>query len=137
MARSRAVAVSATASRLRTAMSVRRAFGLLVATCCVLVLGACGGEEGSGSAPPPQTQGATNGEDCGNAKVPGHEAIGIRATGTECDSAKEVASDAEGRGRAPYESGGFACEPSEAGGGDTNYSCSAGSAKVTFRYGTS
>jgi len=137
MARSRAAAVSATASRLRTAMSVRRAFGLLVATCCVLVLGACGGEEGSGSAPPPQTQGATNGEDCGNAKVPGHEAIGIRATGTECDSAKEVASDAEGRGRAPYESGGFACEPSEAGGGDTNYSCSAGSAKVTFRYGTS
>lgn len=45
--------------------------------------------------------------------------------------AKAVAAAAGGRGRAAYESDGFACEPSEAGGGDTTR----GEASVRFRYG--
>lgn len=109
---------------------------LLMAMCCTLALAACGEKNESEPAAPPQSGGAPSREDCGAVKVPGHEAVEIRAGGVGCDAAKKVASAAEGRGRAPYESGGFACKPSEAGSGDTNYSCSMGSAKISFRYGT-
>ncbi len=70
-------------------------------------------------------------------RVLGHQAVDVRARGTKCSLAESVAAAAEGRGRAAYESGGFACTPRDASGGDTNYSCSMGSAKVTFLYGTS
>ena len=69
-------------------------------------------------------------------KVPGHEAIDVKATGADCDLAEKVAAAAEGRGRAAYESSGFACTPSDASGGDTTYRCSMGPATITFRYGT-
>lgn len=68
--------------------------------------------------------------------VPGHQAVDVRAAGTECAVAEKVAAAAAGRGRAAYESGGFACTPSDASGGDTNYSCSMGSASITFLYGS-
>lgn len=120
--------------------------GVLLAVGFALALGACaGGESAAPVAPPKQTQsappgpseaGASGGEACGSVTVPGHEALDIRATGAGCDAAKRIAAAAEGRGRAPYESGGFACEPSEAGDGDTNYRCSMESARITFRYGT-
>jgi len=67
--------------------------------------------------------------------VPGHRAVQVRASGTPCARAAKVAAAAEGRGRAAYESAGFGCAPSNASGGDTNYSCKKGAAKVTFRYG--
>lgn len=46
-----------------------------------------------------------------------------------------IAEAAEGLGRAPYESGGFTCEPTDAASGKTNYICTMGEAKLTFLYG--
>lgn len=128
-------------------MATKRTVGLLVSACCVVAIGACGeqGKPASSDTPPDATQttqgaapadGSPGGESCKDVMVPGHEAVEVKATGAECGAAEQVAADAEGRGRAAYESQGFACEPSEASGGDTNYTCSMGSAKVTFRYGT-
>ncbi len=68
--------------------------------------------------------------------MPGHEAVDIRAGGVGCGPAKAVAAVAEGRGRQPYEAEGFACEPAEADGGDTDYTCTRGDARIRFRYGT-
>jgi len=67
--------------------------------------------------------------------VPGHRAVDVLASGADCAAAERVAAAAEGRGRAPYESGGFACEPSDASGGDTTYRCTMGPATITFLYG--
>ena len=104
---------------------------------CALALGACGGGDPSPGAPAPgQAPSTQGGQRCDNVKVAGHEAVDIQATGLRCDIAEEVAASAEGRGRQPYEAAGFACEPAEAGGGDTSYSCSMGFALITFRYGT-
>lgn len=117
-------------------MSTRAARRTLVVAVCALALAACGDEEPGPGAAPPQGTAAPGGQSCENVTVPGHEAVELRASGVECDVAMEVAAAAEGRGRAPYESGGFACRPSEAGGGDTNYECTMGPARITFRYGT-
>lgn len=125
-------------------MITRRTTGLLVAACCALGLGACGGDDEptSSTTTPAATQdaapadGSSGGESCEDVMVPGHQAVDVQATGAECGAAEKVAAAAEGRGRAAYESGGFACTPSEASGGDTSYSCSMGAAKVTFLYGT-
>jgi len=117
-------------------MFSRGATGLLLPVCCALVLGGCGGGDPPRPTTPSERGGASTGDDCGAVMVTGHEALEIRATGAECADAKGVAAAAEGRGRAPYRSGGFACRPSEAGDGDTNYLCSKGSARITFRYGT-
>jgi len=115
---------------------------LVLPVCCALALGACGGDDepsvDTGSAPPAaqaQTQ-SEGGEKCEDVMVTGHEAVDVKATGVGCAVAEKVAGAAEGRGRAAYKAEAFACEPSEAGGGDTNYSCSMGPAKITFRYGT-
>ncbi len=104
---------------------------------CALSLGACGGDEESGpAAAPSQAATAPGSRSCDDVMVPGHEAVELRATGVDCDAAMKVAAAAEGRGRASYESNGFACQPSEATGGATNYACAMGSARLTFRYGT-
>ena len=116
-------------------MTMNRAVGLLLSSCCALAIGACGGDEESAS-PAPTRDASAGGEACADVMVPGHEAVDVKATGTECGVAEKVAAAAEGRGRAAYESGGFACEPREASGGDTSYSCSMGPARVTFLYGT-
>lgn len=103
---------------------------LVLAACCALTLGACGGED------EPSSEAAQGGQSCEDVKVPGHAAVDLKAVGAACAIAEKVAGAAEGRGRAAYEASGFACEPSGAGDGDTNYSCSRDSATVTFRYGT-
>ena len=119
-----------------------RLIGLLVSVCCAVGIGACGEDQQSGAqATPTATQGAapadhsSGGESCRDITVPGHKAVDIEATGTDCDAAERIAAAAEGRGRAAYESGGFACRPSQAKDGDTTYSCSMGAANVTFLYG--
>ncbi|RZL32858.1 MAG: hypothetical protein EOP35_19230 [Rubrivivax sp.] len=60
----------------------------------------------------------------------------IIATGVTCDEASAIAKAAEGLGRAAFKSGGFSCKPTDAPHGDTNYTCTKGKARVTFRYGT-
>lgn len=107
---------------------------MVLSVACAIALGACGE---SGSAPPPpapaQTQGG--GEDCGTVQVPAHEGMNVKVTGADCAVAREVVMGAAGQGRAPYEAAGFSCRPAEASGGDTNYSCSKGRARITFLYG--
>lgn len=128
-------------------MNAKTPVGLLVAACCAVAIGACGGGESTSSDTAPgaaQTtqsgapaDGSSSGaKSCEDVMVRGHQAVDIEATGAECGAAEKVAAAAEGRGRAAYESGGFACTPSEASGGNTTYSCSMGSATVTFLYGT-
>ncbi len=113
---------------------------LIGALTLVPLIGAgCGGgdspsPETKAPAPPPAR--GQEGADCGRVAVPGHEAVDLRASGVDCDLAEAVAAGAGGQGRASYEAEGFACEPAEAGGGDTNYTCSRGEASVRFRYGT-
>jgi len=109
-------------------------------TLVALVAAGCGGggatpspETSAPESPPPAT--SQEAADCGRVPVPGHEAVDIRASGADCSVAKAVAAAAGGRGRQPYEAEGFTCEPAEAGGGDTNYTCSGGEASVRFRYG--
>lgn len=109
-----------------------RAAALLLTS---LALGAagCGGDESDAPEAP-----AASGEasDCGRIMVPGHEAVDIMAVGVDCEAAAMVAAQAEGRGRAPYEAAGFACEPTDAAGGDTTYDCTQGERQITFLYGT-
>ncbi len=115
---------------------------MLLPACCAVALGACGGDDdqpppNAATAPREQSPPAAGeGEGCRDVKVPGHRALDLTATGVECAAAERVAAAAEGRGRAPYASGGFACEPSGASGGDTSYSCSMGDARITFLYGS-
>lgn len=97
-------------------------------------IGACGGDDKA--APATSKSPETAGRECGSVKVTGHQAVQIMASGTSCDSAKEVAAAAEGRGRAAYEASGFSCKPSGAGGGDTNYACTGAGGRITFLYGT-
>ncbi len=98
--------------------------------CAAVAIGACGEGQKSPSAVAP------SGMSCQNVMVPGHKAVDVKASGVACSAAEKVAAAAEGRGRTAYKSGGFACKPSEASRGDTNYSCSMGPAKVTFLYGS-
>ena len=105
--------------------------GASLATLSIAVLAGCGGDDGADRPPA-----AAGDERCGRVTVPGHEAVGIRASGAECAIARRVAAAAEGRGRQPYQSDGFACEPAEAAGGDTDYTCSRDGARISFRYGT-
>ena len=123
-------------------MIAARRTAMVLPACCALALGACGGDD---EEPPPaadpapaeqKAPAAGGGEACRDVKVPGHQAIDLKASGVACAAAEKVAAAAEGRARAPYESGGFACQPSDASGGDTNYSCSMGAARITFLYGT-
>jgi hypothetical protein len=119
----------------------------LAAVATLLAVGvlACGEDEPGGAPAPEEDAGATQAAppttgqataECGRVAVPGHEAIGLRATGVPCRVASAVAAAAEGRGRRPYRADGFACEPADAGGGDTNYTCTRGDASIRFRYGT-
>ena len=112
---------------------------MLLPACCALTLAGCGGDD---EKPPPaadaeqKAPAAGGGEVCEDVKVPGHQAVDVQATGVACAAAEKVAAAAEGRSRAPYESGGFSCAPSDASGGDTSYRCSMGAARITFLYGT-
>ena len=109
---------------------------MVLSTVSAIALGACGE---SGSAPPPpapeQSQSKGGGEDCGTVQVPAHEGTSVKVSGADCGVAREVVMGAAGQGRAPYEAAGFSCRPAEASGGDTNYSCSKGRARITFLYG--
>ena len=108
----------------------------LALTLAGLALTGCGEDSGPGGESTPATL-PSSATDCGNVMMPGHEAVGIRAGGADCELAKAVAAAAEGRGRAPYEAEGYSCEPADAGGGgDTNYTCTRGDAVIGFRYGT-
>lgn len=111
-----------------------------VVALAVLLAAGCGGAADSGGDGRPDAQSAPPAQDrgeCGRVTVPGHEAIDIRASGVACEFARSVAAAAEGRGRAPYEAGGFACQPADASAGDTNYTCTRGEANIRFLYGTS
>ncbi len=103
----------------------------LVLVLSALVATGCGEDADPGGESTPASA-----ADCGNVTVPGHEAVDIAAGGADCELAKAVAAAAEGRGRAPYEAEGFACEPADADGGDTDYTCTRGEASIAFRYGT-
>jgi len=104
-----------------------------------------GGAPSGNTAPPgntaapqqaaPPNGGGGGGEDCGRVEVPGHEAVDIRAEGVPCATAREVATGAQGQGRAPYQAAGFACTPADAPEGDTTYACTGGEGRVTFLYG--
>lgn len=72
---------------------------------------------------------------CPDVPVPGHLAEDVMATGLGCDATVAIANEAEGRRRAPYTSGGFACEPEDAAAGKTNYTCTKADAELTFLYG--
>lgn len=89
-----------------------RTVAVCLALLVIAVAAGCGGGD-----PPAATEGAgaAGGAGCGRVTVPGHEAIGIRASGVECSIAREVAAAAEGRGRQPYMAAGFSCEPADAG----------------------
>ena len=98
-------------------------------------LSACGDDDPARS--PAASSGAPAGAgSCPDVQVPGHQAVMLRAQGTGCATARAVAAAAEGRGRAPYEQAGFACEGTDAAGGDTDYTCTMGDARITFLYGT-
>lgn len=120
---------------------------VLLAVCGAFAIGACGEDEqptSSAAAPAAvhttegaaPAEGSSGGERCQDVTVPGHQAVDVLASGADCAAAERIAAAAEGRGRAPYESGGFACAPSDAGGGDTTYRCTMGPATITFLYGT-
>jgi len=123
-----------------------RALGpLLLLLVLALALASCGAEsaEEPAGAPPADTaapeQAApgdeAGGEGCGRVEVPGHEAVDLRADGIDCATAREVAADAQGRGRAPYQAAGLACEPTDAADGDTTYACTGDAGRLTFLYG--
>lgn len=133
----------------------RRYGPVLPITFALAALAGCGGgaaETGGGAGGPTQGgqpaeeqptggqtqsgQSAGGGGSCANVPVPGHEAVNLRAQGVPCALAKQVAAAALGKGRRPYQAAGFRCQPSEADGGDTNYTCTQGDLRVTFRYGT-
>jgi len=114
-------------------MAVLRRLRLVLAL-SVLVATGCGEDADPGGESMPETP--ARAADCGNVAVPGHEAVDIAAGGADCELARAVAAAAEGRGRAPYEAEGFACEPADADGGDTDYTCTRGEASIAFRYGT-
>lgn len=120
---------------------------LLLVVCGAFAIAACGEDEQptSSAAAPAAVQktegaapaeGSSSGERCQDVTVPGHRAVDVLASGADCAAAERIAAAAEGRGRAPYESGGFACAPRDASGGDTAYRCSMGPATITFLYGT-
>jgi len=124
-----------------------RTVALSLLTTGALVLAACGDDEpavgprattpATQTAPQTSAAGASTSEavTCPDVPVPGHLAENVKATGLDCDATVAIANEAEGRGRAPYTSRGFACEPTDADAGKTNYSCTMGEAKLTFLYG--
>lgn len=123
---------------------------LVIVIVAVAVIAGCGSDtsagngDGEGGRPPdgPTTQeqrppesAAEPGRSCNDITVPGHVATGVRTEGVSCDQVAQIVRGAVGRGRAAYRTAGFSCEPSPAGGGDTNYACTGGGARVLFRYG--
>jgi len=98
----------------------------------------CGGDEPAGPAPSPSGGGgggSSAATSCDRQQVPGHEGVDVQITGGSCEQAREVIRAAVGKGRQAYEAAGFSCEPSDASGGDTNYTCTGDGAELTFRYG--
>lgn len=91
----------------------------------------CGSSEDVTVAPPPAAE-----NDCTNVQVPAHEATDVQLTGLDCATARAVILAAVGQGRAVYAAEDFACTPTDAAGGDTNYSCTGpDGARLTFLYG--
>lgn len=122
---------------------LRALLALIILTAVVGCGGSSGGEGGATGTRPDRTstqeepsasEGAGAGA-CQDMPVPGHEATQVRVQGASCTQAAGLAAAAVGNGRQPFEAAGFACEPSDAGSGDTNYVCTQGDARVTFRYG--
>lgn len=131
-------------------MLITRSLTTLLLTVLASAFAGCGddvpggGEAGGGAGekpPPGQEQGepaadqATGGQSCDDIPMPGHEGTNVRVQGVGCTEAAEIVGAAVGKGRQAYEAAGFACEPSPTGGGDTNYACTQGDARVSFRYG--
>lgn len=113
-------------------MSLARPLRFVVIAAALVPAGC--GDDGGDEAPtprPPEGE-ATS---CQRVLVPGHQAVDVRARGIACAEARRVIAEAAGRGRQPYEAMGFACEPSEAPGGDTDYACTRQDARISFRYG--
>lgn len=111
-------------------------------TIATLGLAACGSEEAApgrtqSAATAPDAAPTTQGEakSCPDVPVPGHLAEDVMARGLTCDATVPVANMAEGRRRAAYTSDGFSCKPQDAADGKTNYTCTKGSATLTFLYG--
>jgi len=67
--------------------------------------------------------------------VPGHVAVNVRTGGEDCDTATALVEAAVGQGRQAYEAEGFSCDPADASGGDTDYTCTRDDTRITFRYG--
>lgn len=119
-------------------MTRRQAGRTSVAMVCGVVLSACGGGEEPGSPAPSQANDAPRGQKCDDVTVPGPRPPDRRPSRSRCRlrGRDEGGGLRRGPGRAPYESDGFTCRPNQADGGDTDYNCTMGSARVTFRYGT-
>ncbi len=116
-------------------MTAKRAITAFAAS-ATLGLGACGGDEASSTAAPeaPATT-KREAKSCPDVPVPGHLAKDVLARGLTCDATVPIANMAEGLGRAAYTSDGFSCKPQDAADGKTNYTCTKGSATLTFLYG--
>ena len=126
-------------------MTIRRVLQALLFALTVAAFAGCTGD-GETAEPPAKDQGTpqqqsppqgsgTTAQSCEEISVPGHEGRNVRVQGLSCEQAAEIIGGAVGQGRQAYEAAGFACEPSPAGGGDTNYECTRGDARMTFRYG--
>ncbi|CAB4896845.1 MULTISPECIES: hypothetical protein [Patulibacter] len=112
---------------------------LLMAVLSAGALASCGAESsdpaGPASTTAPTSVAGSPGSSCPDIPVPGHRATRVRVVGVTCAVAVTVANDAEGRGRAAYASAGLSCTPSDATAGDTDYACTDGERRLTFRYG--
>lgn len=99
-----------------------------------VLLSAC--SSSSSEPAPPAAAANAKGTSCGTVDVPAHEGVDVLAYGIDCPAARDIVRVAEGRGRAAYDTGGYACTPSPAPDGDTFYDCVAsGGKRITFRYG--
>lgn len=103
----------------------------VTAVLTVALAAGCGG--GEQAAPSGDAAGGGAGE-CGRIEVPGHVATQVRTQGADCDTATALVEAAVGQGREEYDAEGFTCEPSDAGGGNTDYTCTGDGAEVVFRY---
>ena len=73
---------------------------------------------------------------CSRIEVPAHEGTDVALAGLDCEKARNVILAAVGKGRAAYAAAGFACTPTAAPEGDTDYVCTgADGARLTFHYG--
>lgn len=97
----------------------------------------CGGstQEAGTQETGPSAQGSPATSDCARIAVPGHVAVNVQTGGEDCDTATALVEAAVGQGRQAYEAESFSCDPADASGGDTDYTCTRDDTRITFRYG--